>query len=128
MKKLILLFFCFLPLSVVAQKYDGDWKGSYISTLTKRKTNVIFHIVENKCSQESPGIENLTKPTETEMILSQENDSIFINEKSFGKSLVFKGKLIKGKLIGTYYYDHWKYNVTLTKYGKGVVNITRKRI
>lgn len=80
-----------------AQKFDGDWKGKVVYDSPKGFTEeYIFHIIGEECSEEltrRSGAE--VKEKMIEMALA--NDSITLTTR---RNDTFKGKLVKGKIVG----------------------------
>lgn len=123
MKKTVLLAaFALMQSICFAQKFDGDWKGKVVYDSPKGYTvDYIFHIVGDECSEEltsRSGAE--VKEKMIEMVVA--NDSITLTTR---KNATFKGKLVKGKIVGRYESGSQSFNMTLSKYGKGVINAER---
>ena len=111
------------------QIFNGDWKGTVVyDTPAGYEVDYIFHIVDNQCSEEltrrSPAEvkEALIKMTITD-------NQVTLNTRNGG---IFTGKLVNGKIVGEYDSGRKIYNMTLSKFGKGVIdaeknfNIDRK--
>ncbi len=120
MKRTILLVaFAIVQTICFAQKFNGDWKGKITYDSPKGYTEeYIFHIMGNECSEEltrRSGAE--VKEKIIEMTVS--NDSITLKTRHEG---TFMGKLVKGKIVGVYKSGSQSFNMTLSKFGKGVIN------
>ena len=122
MKHLFFLFAMFLfPSIISAQNIDGDWKGNYISSYSKIKIDVIFHIIGNECSEENV-FRSAAQAKESMKPMQQKQDSIFIYKYNNSEEILFKGKLVKGVIKGIYYSNE-PYNITLNKFGEGVISV-----
>lgn len=120
MKKVILLAaFAIMQTTCFAQKFNGDWKGKVVYDSPKGYTvEYIFHIIDDECSEEltrRSGAE--VKEKMIDMVVA--NDSITLTTR---KNATFKGKLVRGKIVGKYESGDQSFNMTLSKYGKGVIN------
>jgi hypothetical protein len=120
MKKVLLLAaFAIMQTTCFAQKFNGDWKGKIVYDSPKGYTEeYIFHIIDNDCSEEltrRSGAEVKEKIIE----MTVANDSITLTTRKNG---TFKGKLVKGQIVGVYKSGSRSFNMTLSKFGKGVIN------
>lgn len=117
-----LVAFAIVQTICFAQKFNGDWKGKITYDSSKGYTEeYIFHIMGNECSEEftrRSGAE--VKEKIIEMAVS--NDSITLKTRHKG---IFMGKLVKGKIVGVYKSGSQSFNMTLSKFGKGVINAER---
>lgn len=120
MKKVLLLFaFAIMQITCFAQKFNGDWKGKIVYDSPKGYTEeYIFHIINDECSEEltrRSGAEVKEKMIE----MAVANDSITLSTRKNG---TYKGKLVKGKIVGVYKSGSQSFKMILSKYGKGVIN------
>lgn len=120
MKKVLLLAaFAIMQTTCFAQKFNGDWKGKIVYDSPKGYTEeYIFHIIDDECSEE------LTRRSSAEvkekMIeMTVANDSITLATRKNG---TFKGKLVKGQIVGEYKSGSKSFKMILSKFGKGVIN------
>lgn len=123
MKRILLLAaFAIVQSFCFAQKFDGDWKGKVVYDSPKGYTEeYIFHIIGNECSEEltrRSGAE--VKEKIIDMVVA--NDSITLTTR---KNATFKGKLVKGQIVGVYESGSQSFKMTLSKFGKGVINAER---
>ena len=116
MKKILLLAaFAIIQTTCFAQKFNGDWKGKIVYDSPKGYTEeFIFHIIDDECSEE------LTRRSGAEMAVA--NDSITLTTR---KNKTFKGKLVKGQIVGVYISGSKSFKMILSKFGKGVINAER---
>lgn len=118
----LLVAFATMQTMCFAQKFDGDWKGKVVYDSPKGFTEeYIFHIIGEECSEEltrRTGAE--VKEKMIEMALA--NDSITLTTRRNG---TFKGKLVKGKIVGEYLSGSQSFKMNLSKFGKGVINAER---
>ena len=120
MKKIILLAaFAIMQTICFAQKFNGDWKGKIVYDSPKGYTEeYIFHIKNDECSEEltrRSGAEVKEKMIE----MAVANDSITLSTRNKG---TFKGKLVKGQIVGVYVSGSQSFKMVLSKFGKGVIN------
>ncbi len=123
MKKILLLAaFAIIQTTCFAQKFNGDWKGKIVYDSPKGYTEeFIFHIIDDECSEEltrRSGAEVKEKMIE----MAVANDSITLTTR---KNKTFKGKLVKGQIVGVYISSSKSFNMILSKFGKGVINAER---
>ncbi len=123
MKKILLLAaFAIIQTTCFAQKFNGDWKGKIVYDSPKGYTEeFIFHIIDDECSEEltrRSGAEVKEKMIE----MAVANDSITLTTR---KNKTFKGKLVKGQIVGVYISDSKSFKMILSKFGKGVINAER---
>ena len=120
MKKLILLVaFATMQTLCFAQKFDGDWKGKVVYDSPKGFTEeYIFHIIGEECSEElvrRTGAEVKEKMIE----MSIAGDSITLETRKYG---TYKGKIVKGKIVGDFVSEKDPRHLVLSKIGKGVIS------
>ena len=128
MKFKFLLLLLWAPLACIAQNFNGDWKGTFRSEYANIDVEVIFHIVDDRCTEE-PMARSASNSSEEERVFEISQGEIYIytfEGNSKRKSdLIFSGKIEKGKLKGEYYSGKKARAITLTKFGPGKISLKK---